>query len=110
MYMTNLYAYDKKLYLTKDRRILEDWGSVNESDREMRYHEIFLARPRTVERDKGEKNRFISALRNKRKKETVDPMDRIYRFTRLIGNKFVRCFSLKARLFVNTLIVELIHF
>lgn len=77
MYMTNLYAYDKKLYLIKGRLSSErerERGSweYNKNDRERRYREVFLVRTKAAERD--ERNRFIYLLfeaNEKKKKQSI---------------------------------------
>lgn len=103
MYMTNLYAYDKKLYLITKRDFWERWEYEQERSR----GDILDASENCREKKKKrrgerERNRFISALRNKRKKSIR--LNHVYRFTRLIGNKFIYVVSI----FVN--IIALISF
>lgn len=114
MYMTNLYAYDKKLYLIKDRLSGGELGvyktrAIARGD--IARYRIILGAYESC-RERREKSFYICSSKQMKKKETIDPLDRVYRFTRSIGNKFIRCFSLRkcASLRKYFLVVALISF
>jgi len=93
MYMTNLYAYDKKLYLIKDRLFRRNCGSIKK--RAIAREDI--ARYSWCERscrDRRKESFYICSLKQMKKKKKQSIRWIAYRFTRSIENKFIRCFSL----------------
>lgn len=114
--MTNLYAYDKKLYLIKGRLSSErerERGSweYNKNDRERRYREVFLVRTKAAERD--ERNRFIYLLfeaNEKKKKQSIRWIACIGLHDRQGISLYVVSVFVNTRPFVITLIVALISF
>lgn len=53
---------------------------------------------------------YLLFEKKKRKKETIDPLDRVHRFTRSIGISLYVSVFVNARFFMNTLIIVTLIF